>query len=185
MLIDVTKMRLLKTRDPEVRFKLIKQNLERFFRDYIYYYNVYDRDELIIDSGYLPYHYLDEEVINKVINLLENELGYSIIIMKTSNIKKIGYLKDDLISIRIFDKQVTTPKEVDDYFNLRTYQPLYSSFHNFYNLDGRIEKLPAYLSCLDVNELNETNQNRLNNNVDEINTTSSKERFSFESIIKF
>lgn len=194
MLIDVEKLRLLKTRDPEVRFKLVKQNLERFFRDYIYYYNVYDRDELVIDSGYLPFHYLDEEVINKVINLLEDELGYSIIIVKTSNIKKLGYLKDDLISIRIFDKLVVTPKEVDDYFNLRTYQPLYSSFHNFYNLDGRIKELPPYLSCLDVTKLDEKKREALkesdksdiqsHSNVKlEKNVSHEKERFSFESII--
>ena len=50
LLIDVNKMRLLKTNNPEMRYKLVKQNIERFFRDYIYYYNVYDRKELIIDS---------------------------------------------------------------------------------------------------------------------------------------
>ncbi|MEG1059122.1 MAG: hypothetical protein RSE00_02840 [Clostridia bacterium] len=89
MLINVEKMRMLKTRDPEVRFKLVHQNLERFFRDYIYYYNVYDRDELIIDSGYLPYHYLDTLVLQKVVKLLEKDLGYAIIIVKTTNTNKI------------------------------------------------------------------------------------------------
>lgn len=148
MLINVEKMRMLKTRDPEVRFKLIKQNLERFFRDYIYYYNVYDRDELIIDSGYLPFHYLDQEVLDRVIRLLEVELGYSIIIMKTTNINKIGYMKDDLINIRLFDKISTSPKEVDDYFNLKLFQPLYSSFHNYYNIDGSQKQLSSYMSCI-------------------------------------
>lgn len=152
MLINVEKMRLLKTKNPEVRFKLIRQNLERFFRDYIYYYNVYDRNELIIDSGYLPFHYLDEEVLNMVITLLEVELGYSIIIMKTTNINKIGYMKDDLINIRLFDKSSTNPKDADDYFNLRMFQPLYSSFHNYYNIDGSQNKLTSYISCLDANK---------------------------------
>ena len=73
MLIDVERMRLLKTENSDMKFKLLKPNIERFFRDYIYYYNVYDRDELIIDSGYLPYHYLDNEVLGKVINLLEGD----------------------------------------------------------------------------------------------------------------
>ena len=40
MLIDVEKMRLLKTNNPEMKFRLLKQNIERFFRDYIYYFNV-------------------------------------------------------------------------------------------------------------------------------------------------
>jgi|GEM_PF-2297989 len=150
MLINVEKMRLLKTRDPEVRFKLIKQNLERFFRDYIYYYNVYDRDELIIDCGYLPFHYLDQEVLDKVINLLEVELGYSIIIMKTTNINKIGYKKDDMINIRLFDKASAKLKDADDYFNLKLFQPLYSSFHNYYNIDGNQKQIACYVSCLDT-----------------------------------
>lgn len=147
MLIDVEKMRMLKTDNPNMKFKLIKQNLERFFRDYIYYYNVYDRTELIIDAGYLPYHYLDIEVINKIISLLEEELGYSIIIMKITNTDQIGYKKGDLINIRLFDRKVVTPKEVDDYFNLKMFQPLYSSFHNYTNLAGDI-KTDSYVSCL-------------------------------------
>jgi len=152
MLINVEKMRMLKTRNPEVRFKLIKQNLERFFRDFIYYYNVYDRDELIIDSGYLPFHYLDQEVLDKVINLLEVELGYAIIIMKTTNTNKIGYKKDDLINIRLFDKSSAKPKDADDYFNLRLFQPLYSSFHSYYNIDGNQKQIDSYISCIDTSE---------------------------------
>lgn len=151
MLIDVNKMRLLKTNNPEMRYKLVKQNIERFFRDYIYYYNVYDRKELIIDSGYLPYHYLDEIVINKLIDLLEKELGYGIIIMKTTNINKNGYEKGDLINIRLFDSQNSDPKDIDDYFNLKMFQPLYSTFHNYYNISGENEHLnKSYVSCLDV-----------------------------------
>lgn len=151
MLIDVNKMRLLKSDNPEMRFKLVKQNIERFFRDYIYYYNVYDRKELIIDSGYLPFHYLDEIVLNKIINLLEKELGYGIIMMKTTNINKKGYQKDDLINIRLFDSKTADPKDIDDYFNLKMFQPLYSTYHNYYNISGEDEKKEAsYLSCLEV-----------------------------------
>ncbi len=147
MLIDVEKMRMLKTDNPDMKFKLVKQNLERFFRDYIYYFNVYDRTELIIDAGYLPYHYLDVEVINRVISLLEEELGYSIIIVKISNTDQIGYKKGDLINIRLFDRKTATPKEVDDYFNLKMFQPIYSSLHNFCNMDGAV-KADSYISCL-------------------------------------
>ncbi len=147
-------MRLLKSNNPEVRYKLVKQNIERFFRDYIYYYNVYDRNELIIDSGYLPFHYLDEIVLNKIIGLLEKELGYGIIIMKTTNINKIGYEKGDLINIRLFDKQTANSKDIDDYFNLKMFQPLYSTFHNYYNIDGSInETSKSYLSCKDMNNI--------------------------------
>jgi hypothetical protein len=113
LLIDVEKMRALKNNTPEVKFKLIKQNLERFFRDYIYYYNIYDRKELIIDAGYLPYHYLDEEVLKRIISLLEKELGYSIIIMIITNVDKKGYQQGDLINIRLLDNVVETAN--DDY----------------------------------------------------------------------
>lgn len=159
MLIDVEKMRALKNNTPEVKFKLIKQNIERFFRDYIYYYNIYDRKELIIDAGYLPYHYLDEEVLKRIISLLEKELGYSIIIMKITNVDKKGYQKGDLINIRLFDNQSATYKEVDDYFNLKMFQPLYSSLHNYYNIAGEDENKISYLSCLNI-----TNEKLLGNN---------------------
>jgi len=149
VLIDVEKMRMLKTNNSEMKFKLVKPNIERFFRDYIYYFNIYDREELIIDSGYLPWHYLDEKVIDKIIDLLEKELGYNIIIMKTTNTNQMGYKRGDLINIRLFDRKNTTSKEVDDYFNMKIYQPLYSSFHNYYNVSGTTEE-PSYLSCLNT-----------------------------------
>lgn len=152
MLIDVEKMRKLRNNTPEMKFSLLKPNIERFFRDYIYYYDIYNRNELIIDSGYLPYHYLTPEVIEKLINLLENELGYNIIIMKTTNTNKLGYQKGDLINIRLFDRQNTTAKEIDDYFNLKMFQPLYSSFHNFNNIYGD-RKIDSYLSCLSTGSL--------------------------------
>ena len=41
-------------------------------------------------------------------------------------------------------------KEVDDYFNMKLYQPLYSSFHDYYNIAGTSEE-PSYLSCLNTN----------------------------------
>lgn len=149
MLIDVEKMRLLKCENSEMKFKLIKPNIERFFRDYIYYFNIYDRNEIIIDSGYLPWHYLDENVINMIVDLLENELGYNVIVMKTTNVSQKGYKHGDLINIRLFDIQNTTAKEVDDYFNLKMFQPLYSSFHNYSNISGNIDE-PNYLSCLNT-----------------------------------
>lgn len=158
MLIDVEKMRMLKTDNPEIKFKLVKQNIERFFRDYIYYYNVYDRDELIIDAGYLPFHYLDEQVLIKVINLLENELGYNIIIMKITNIDKVGYCKGDLINIRLFDLKTATKKQVNEYFNLRMFQPIYSSFHNYYNINGTIKDINEFRYNLPENFNNLLNE---------------------------
>jgi hypothetical protein len=41
-------------------------------------------------------------------------------------------------------------KEVDDYFNLKMFQPLYSSLHNYYNINGVEESKVSYLSCLDI-----------------------------------
>lgn len=183
MLIDVNKMRMLKTENSEMKFKLIKPNIERFFRDYIYYFNIYDRDELIIDSGYLPWHYLDENVINMIINLLEKELGYNVIVMKTTNVTQPGYKRGDLINIRLFDRKNTTVKEVDDYFNLKMFQPLYSSFHNYYNINGTA-KNNNYISCLntdsrflldnsydgeqnlDKGNILNSNENNIDNNID-------------------
>lgn len=150
MLISVDKMRLLKSDNPEMKFKLLKPNIERFFRDYIYYFNLYDRDELIIDSGYLPYHYLDEKVLTKVVDLFENELGYAIVIVKTTNIDKLGYKSGDLINIRLFDPKNANPKDIDDYFNLKMYQPLYSSMHNYNNIHGELNMTQSYMSCLNA-----------------------------------
>lgn len=151
VLINVEKMRMLKSNSSEMKYRLIKQNIERFFRDCIYYYNIYEAKELIIDAGYLPYHYLDYDVLNSIINLLEKELGYKIIIMKISNITKKGYQKGDLINIRLFDIKTADPKDIDDYFNLKMFQPLYSSFHNYYNIDGKLDVDNTYMSCLKCN----------------------------------
>lgn len=147
MLIDVEKMRLLRTDTTEMKYKLLKTNIERFFRDYIYYFNVYEGKELIIDSGYLPFHYLDRDVLPRIVTLLEKELGYDIIMMKTTNVNKQGYIKGDLINIRLFDRQIATPKEVDDYFNLKIFQPLYSTFHQYDNIDGETQNESSYIKC--------------------------------------
>lgn len=152
MLINVEEMRMLKVNDTEVRFKLIRQNIERFFRDYIYYFNIYERNELIIDAGYLPYHYLDSQVLHRLINLLEDELGYGIIIMKITNVNKKGYIKDDLINIRLFDKQNMVAKDADDYFNLKMFHPLYSTFHDYNNIDGSYVSEKSYLSCIGLEQ---------------------------------
>ncbi|MEG2348730.1 MAG: hypothetical protein RSB67_03690 [Clostridia bacterium] len=170
MLIDVNKMRMLKVDDPNMKFKLVKQNLERFFRDYIYYYNVYDRSELVIDAGYLPYHYLDEKVLNKIIELLEKELGYSIIIMKITNTNQKGYHKGDLINIRLFDLKTATSKEVDDYFNLKIFQPLYSSLHDFNDISGKEEPVASYFSCLETSNKFLLNTENIKNNEDSNST---------------
>lgn len=165
MLINVENMRMLKNKNAETRFSLIKKNLERFFRDYIYYFNVYDRSELIIDHGYLPFHYLDSEVIEKVIDLLERELGYGVIVMKINNTTKIGYQYGDMINIRLFDIKETTAKDVDNYFNQISYQPLYSTFHGYKNINGELLEQRKYFSCLEApsNFLLNAQQNNINN----------------------
>ena len=169
MLIDVNTMRKLKVDDTVVKYKLIKQNIERFFRDYIYYFNIYERDELIIDSGYLPYHYLDSEVLTKIISLLEVELGYAIIIMKITNTYEKGYRKGDLINIRLFDLEKATFKELDDYFNLRMYQAIYSTMHEFNNILGEITQ-EKYLSCKqNLSLIQSNNECKLDNNIENNN----------------
>ena len=65
-------------------------------------------------------------------------LFYSIIIVKTTNINQLGYKSGDLINIRLFDPKNSNPKDIDDYFNLKMYQPLYSSMHNYNNIHIQI-----------------------------------------------
>ncbi|MEG1008509.1 MAG: hypothetical protein RSE41_05150 [Clostridia bacterium] len=157
MLLTVDNLRTIKGASTIEKYKLIEKNIERFFRDIIYYYNIFDRNDLTIDSGYLPYHYLDEDVISMIIDLLEQRLGYAIIISKISNVNQLGYVYGDLINIRLFDPLKFDLKEVDDYFNLKMYQPLYSTYHNYLNLDGKTER-KAYFSCLDVNSMQTLNE---------------------------
>ena len=155
MMLTMDNLRSLKKVDnSEGKYKLIEKNIERYFRDLIYYFNIYDREELIIESGYLPYHYLDSGVIDKIIDLLENELGYAIIIVKINNITKSGYEYGDLLNIKLFDPQNINLKEVDNFFNLKMYQPLYSTYHNFKNLDGDNQLNVPYLSCMSLPENN-------------------------------
>ena len=53
----------------------------------------------------------------------------------------------------------SNPKDIDDYFNLKMFQPLYSTFHNYYNISGEVENIDnSYLSCLNIQE----NLNKLN-----------------------
>ncbi|MEG0073519.1 MAG: hypothetical protein RR922_03475 [Clostridia bacterium] len=165
MLINVESMRMLKTKNTDTKFSLVKQNIERFFRDYIYYFNVYERDEIIIDQGYLPFHYLDEEVIKKVIQLLETELGYGVVILKVNNVNKPGYHYGDMLNIRLYDLKNTSVKDVDDYFNLTSYQSLYSTFHGYYNVGGLLEPEKQYFSCLNApnNFLLNAQRNNVNN----------------------
>jgi hypothetical protein len=146
-MINIENLRKLRETNSDNKFKLIEKNIERFFRDLIYYFNIYEREELIIESGYLPYHYLDNEVIHKVIDLLENKLGYNIIIVKINNINKQGYYYGDLLNIRLFDPKYDNIKQIDTFFNMKMYQPLYSTYHNFNNLDGNNCLEVSYLSC--------------------------------------
>ena len=165
MLINVENMRLLKNKDADTRFSLVKKNIERFFRDYIYYFNVYDRKELIIDHGYLPFHYLDGAVIEKIVDLLERELGYGVVIVKINNTGKIGYNCGDMINIRLYDIKETTVQEVDKYFNQISYQSLYSTFHGYNNIYGNEGEKVTYFSCLEApkNFLLNAQQNNINN----------------------
>ena len=71
--------------------------------------------------------------------------------MKTTNTLQKGYQKGDLINIRLFDKKEATAKEVDDYFNLKMFQPLYSSFHNYNNISNDEKENKSYVSCLNSN----------------------------------
>ena len=62
----------------------------------------------------------------------------------------MGYKPGDLINIRLFDPKDSNPKDIDDYFNLKIFQPLYSSMHSYNNIHGSLDGIHSYVSCLDV-----------------------------------
>ena len=80
MLLSVDNIRQLNLKTTQMSYNIIEKCIEKFFNDLVRYYGILNQKHINLDSSYLPYQYLSIEVIEKVIDLLENKLGYAIII---------------------------------------------------------------------------------------------------------
>ena len=146
MLLTVENIRQLNMKTPEMSYNIIEKCIEKFFNDLIRYYGILNQKHINLDSSYLPYQYLSIEVIEKIIDLLENKLGYAIIVQKMDNKTTMGFKPGDLIQILLYDPLDYDEGDVNLQVNGINSQALYSTFHEFNNLDGSIKE-PKYLLC--------------------------------------
>ncbi len=163
MLLNVNDIRKLNAKSPELSYMIIEKCIEKFFTDLLRYNGVLNQKYIILDSTYLPYQYLSIEIIEKIIDLLEKQLGYAIIIQKLDNSTYNGYKKGDLIQIMLFDPLNYDEEEVNIKANSVNCQTLYSTFNSFNNLDGKYTKI-SYLDCKEFNymSLNSAKSNVIN-----------------------
>lgn len=136
MLLNVNDIRKLNQRTPEMSYMIVEKCIEKFFTDLLRYHGVLQQNYILIDSTYLPYQYLSVEVIEKVIYLLEKELGYSVIVQKMDNSTYNGFRKGDLIQIMLFDPLDYDELEANIKSNSMHNQTLYSTFNGYNNLRG-------------------------------------------------
>ena len=146
MLLTVDNIRQLNQKTTQMSYNIIEKCIEKFFNDLVRYYGILNQKHINLDSSYLPYQYLSVEVIEKVIDLLENKLGYAIIIQKMDNKTILGFKPGDLIQILLYDPLDYDEADVNLQVNGVNTQALYSTFHDFTNLDGNMQN-PQYLLC--------------------------------------
>lgn len=139
MLLSVNDIRQLNKRTPEMSYMIIEKCIEKFFTDLLRYHGVLNQNYILIDSTYLPYQYLSIEVIEKVIYLLEKELGFSVVVQKMDNDTYNGFSKGDLIQILLFDPLDFDESEANVQLNSTHHQTLYSTFNGYNNLRGEIK----------------------------------------------
>lgn len=151
MLLNVEHIRQLNSRDENMAYMIIQKSIEKFFYDLVRNYGTLNQRYILLDSSYLPYQYLSIPVIERVILLLEKELGYAIIVQKTDN-RAQGYAIGDLIQIYLFDPIDYSENDVNVTTNSVVSQTLYSSFTGYNNLNGNLKK-ENYLSCNQVKYL--------------------------------
>ena len=175
MLLSVNDIRELNKRTPEMSYMIIEKCIEKFFTDLLRYHGVLNQNYILIDSTYLPYQYLSIEVIEKVIYLLENELGFSVVIQKMDNDTYNGFSKGDLIQILLFDPLDFDELEANVQLNSTHHQTLYSTFNGYNNLRGDI-KSKQYLDTTGYksNFLSEAVNNVLKLPADKINEVFNK-----------
>ncbi len=183
MLLSVNDIRKLNERTPEMSYMIVEKCIEKFFTDLLRYHGVLNQNYILIDSTYLPYQYLSIEVIEKVIHLLEKELGFSVVVQKMDNGTFNGFNKGDLIQIILFDPLNFDELEANIKCNSTHHQTLYSTFNGYNNLYGE-HKDNKYLdvSGYKKNALNEAFNNVLKLPADKINEVLSK-REIFETDI--
>lgn len=153
MLLNINDIRKLNSKNEDMSYVIVEKCIEKFFNDLVKCYGILNQNFILIDSAYLPYQYLSVSVIEKIIILLECNLGYSIIVQKLNNNNK-GYINGDLIQILLFDPDDYKEDEVNIQLNSITAPALYSTFNEFNNLYGTVKE-EIYMTCNNRFLLNE------------------------------
>lgn len=145
MLLNIEHIRQLNSKNEDMSYMIIQKSLERFFYDLMRNYGVLNQRYILIDSSYIPYQHLSINIIERIIYLLEKELGYSIIVQKVDN-RAEGYVSGDLIQIYLFDPQDFSEHDVNVITNSITSQTIYSGFTGYNNITGNMKR-DSYLTC--------------------------------------
>lgn len=145
MLLNIDHIRQLNAKNEDMSYMIIQKSLERFFYDLMRNYGVLNQRYILIDSSYIPYQHLSVSIIERIIYLLEKELGYTIIVQKVDN-RAQGYIKGDLIQIYLFDPSDFSEHDVNVITNSITSQTIYSGFTGYNNINGDTKK-DRYLTC--------------------------------------
>lgn len=145
MLLNIEHIRQLNSKNEDMSYMIIQKSLERFFYDLMRNYGVLNQRYILIDSSYIPYQHLSINIIERIIYLLEKELGYSIIVQKVDN-RAEGYVSGDLIQIYLFDPLDFSEHDVNVITNSITSQTIYSGFTGYNNITGNMKR-DSYLTC--------------------------------------
>ena len=145
MLLNIEHIRQLNSKNEDMSYMIIQKSLERFFYDLMRNYGVLNQRYILIDSSYIPYQHLSINIIERIIYLLEKELGYSIIVQKVDN-RALGYVDGDLIQIYLFDPLDFNEQDVNVITNSITSQTIYSGFTGYNNITGNMKR-DSYLTC--------------------------------------
>ena len=145
MLLNIEHIRQLNSKNEDMSYMIIQKSLERFFYDLMRNYGVLNQRYILIDSSYIPYQHLSINIIERIIYLLEKELGYSIIVQKVDN-RAEGYVSGDLIQIYLFDPLDFSEHDVNVITNSITSQTIYSGFTGYNNITGNMKR-SSYLMC--------------------------------------
>ena len=139
MLLNIEHIRQLNSKNEDMSYMIIQKSLERFFYDLMRNYGVLNQRYILIDSSYIPYQHLSINIIERIIYLLEKELGYSIIVQIVDN-RAEGYVSGDLIQNYLFDPQDFSEHDVNVITNSITSQTIYSGFTGYNNITGNMKR---------------------------------------------
>ena len=170
MLLNVEDLRKLNQRSPEMSYMIVEKCIEKYFTDLLRYQGILHQNYILIDSTYLPWQYLSQEVIEKIVYKLEKELGYFVVVQKMDNDSYNGFKPGDVIQMLLFDPLNFDKDEVNVAVNSVHHQTLYSTFSEYNNIDGHIKK-SEYLDAKDYIDklLGTTNKQMLDTGEKQIN----------------